>query len=230
MINYPFRLFLFSALLLFRSNGSAQEILSSKLLKTSGCCSSHDGVSNRCQSNGRVICNDGWLDSTCLCEEMNVSTEDDVESPSNISTSTTSGTNRRKRRFSGLLVGNLDYISELIAGEDSFGDASGFNMEINDSPKYLFKIRNSRQRLEVSILRPFRVQLDQIVSQTSSAVTVQGSKPITNQAVGEECQEIVNVEFRSINRVRPFVVVARSVDCLSARFEERWAGETKKKR
>lgn len=33
---------------------------------TSGCCSSHGGVDcSRAQSNGRVICNDGWTGSSC---------------------------------------------------------------------------------------------------------------------------------------------------------------------
>lgn len=33
---------------------------------TSGCCSSHGGVDcSRDQSNGRVICNDGWTGSSC---------------------------------------------------------------------------------------------------------------------------------------------------------------------
>jgi len=38
----------------------------------SGCCSSHDGVCCECgaQSNGKVICNDGWRGSSCYYSEM----------------------------------------------------------------------------------------------------------------------------------------------------------------
>ena len=37
----------------------------------SGCCSSHGGVDcSRKQSNGKVICNDGWTGSSCYYNEM----------------------------------------------------------------------------------------------------------------------------------------------------------------
>ena len=38
----------------------------------SGCCSSHGGVCCNCgaQSNGKVICNDGWRGSSCLYSGM----------------------------------------------------------------------------------------------------------------------------------------------------------------
>ena len=37
----------------------------------SGCCSSHGGVDcSRKQSNGKVICNDGWTGSSCYYSEM----------------------------------------------------------------------------------------------------------------------------------------------------------------
>ena len=38
----------------------------------SGCCSGHDGVCCECgaQASGKVICNDGWLGSSCLYSEM----------------------------------------------------------------------------------------------------------------------------------------------------------------
>lgn len=38
----------------------------------SGCCSSHGGVNCSAgpQSNGKVICNDGWRGSSCLYSEM----------------------------------------------------------------------------------------------------------------------------------------------------------------
>lgn len=38
---------------------------------TSGCCSSHGGVDcSRIQSDGTVVCNDGWLGSTCSYNSM----------------------------------------------------------------------------------------------------------------------------------------------------------------
>ena len=42
------------------------------ILAKSGCCSSHDGVNCSAgpQSNGKVICNDGWRGSSCLYSEM----------------------------------------------------------------------------------------------------------------------------------------------------------------
>ena len=42
------------------------------ILAKSGCCSSHGGVncSAGSQSNGHVICYDGWLGSSCLYSEM----------------------------------------------------------------------------------------------------------------------------------------------------------------
>lgn len=42
------------------------------LYSKSGCCSSHGGVdcSAGPQSNGHVICNDGWRSSSCLYSEM----------------------------------------------------------------------------------------------------------------------------------------------------------------
>lgn len=37
----------------------------------SGCCSSHGGVDcSRKQSNGKVVCNDGWTGSSCYYSEM----------------------------------------------------------------------------------------------------------------------------------------------------------------
>jgi len=42
------------------------------IIAKSGCCSSHDGVNCSAgpQSNGKVICNDGWRGSSCLYSEM----------------------------------------------------------------------------------------------------------------------------------------------------------------
>jgi len=44
----------------------------SSVLARSGCCSSHGGVCCECgsQSNGKVICNDGWTGSSCYYSEM----------------------------------------------------------------------------------------------------------------------------------------------------------------
>ncbi len=44
----------------------------SSVSAVSGCCSSHGGVSCVAgpQSNGKVICNDGWLGSSCYYSEM----------------------------------------------------------------------------------------------------------------------------------------------------------------
>lgn len=40
---------------------------------TSGCCSHHGGVNcNKIQSNGNVVCNDGWLGSTCSYDSMDM--------------------------------------------------------------------------------------------------------------------------------------------------------------
>lgn len=47
-------------------------LFSTPILAKSGCCSSHDGVCCGCgaQANGRVICNDGWTESSCYYSEM----------------------------------------------------------------------------------------------------------------------------------------------------------------
>lgn len=51
----------------FVAPASADFSLESVLSKHSGCCSSHGGLSNSCQANGRAVCNDGWLGSSCAC-------------------------------------------------------------------------------------------------------------------------------------------------------------------
>lgn len=35
-----------------------------------GCCSHHSGESGRCTKEGRSICNDGTVSSSCLCENI----------------------------------------------------------------------------------------------------------------------------------------------------------------
>ena len=47
-------------------------LISSPILARSGCCSHHGGVCCECgaQSNGKVICNDGWRGSSCYYSEM----------------------------------------------------------------------------------------------------------------------------------------------------------------
>jgi len=41
------------------------------VLSASGCCSHHGGVDcSRVQTNGRVVCNDGWLGSSCSYSSM----------------------------------------------------------------------------------------------------------------------------------------------------------------
>jgi len=57
----------FLLLCIVTSSASADSFLESLVSKHSGCCSSHGGLSNRCQSDGRAVCNDGWLGSSCAC-------------------------------------------------------------------------------------------------------------------------------------------------------------------
>lgn len=216
------------ALLFQVSNAAAQEVLTDTFTKESGCCSSHGRVSNHCQDDGRVICNDGWRESSCFCEEMSDSIDQTPEAPSVNSDSGTTENDRRSRDFSGLFRSKLDYITELIGDESTFGSSSNFENLPNADQKYLFKIRNFKRNPKVIILRPFKVQLDQVIQQTRSGFTIQGIKLITNLDVGEQCQEIVQAEFNSINRTRPNVVVTRFIDCLSGKFKKRWGGELKR--
>lgn len=37
-----------------------------------GCCSHHDGISNRCASNGKILCNDGTASPSCSCSSCGV--------------------------------------------------------------------------------------------------------------------------------------------------------------
>ncbi|GAJ17295.1 unnamed protein product, partial [marine sediment metagenome] len=57
-------LFLLSLLLIVFFLGSIEAV--------SGCCSHHDGVCCECgaQSDGKVICNDGWTESSCYYNKM----------------------------------------------------------------------------------------------------------------------------------------------------------------
>lgn len=42
-------------------------VIPTTVIATSGCCSSHGGVDcSLQQSNGKVVCNDGWTGSSCL--------------------------------------------------------------------------------------------------------------------------------------------------------------------
>ena len=73
MINYKI---IFVLLLLFPFSVSA----------ASGCCSHHGGVDcSKIQSNGKVVCNDGWTGSSCSysgmvkCQGYSPSTDDSEE-------------------------------------------------------------------------------------------------------------------------------------------------------
>ncbi len=54
----------------------------------SGCCSGHGGVNCSVgpQSNGHVICNDGWTGSSCLYSEMVMCGGSSTSSTTNINT------------------------------------------------------------------------------------------------------------------------------------------------
>lgn len=60
------KLFLLPAILF------ASLVLTTSVFATSGCCSGHGGVNcgAGAQSNGRVICNDGWTGSSCSYSSM----------------------------------------------------------------------------------------------------------------------------------------------------------------
>lgn len=217
------------SLLFMASRVAAQEILAGSFTRSFGCCSDHNRVSTVPQIDRRLSHTNAWKEGSCLCDGMNSSGEREAGTISLISDLSSPRSIPRVRNFHGLLVGELDYITELIGEAGDFGDPSSFGLQLNVPSRYVFKVRHSRRRLKVSILRPFEVQLDQILYRSWSAFTVQGVKLITNQVVGEECQETVKVKVESINRVRPSVTVARSIDCLSARFRNRWSGELRKR-
>lgn len=51
---------------------------------SSGCCSHHGGVDcSRKQANGRVICNDGWMGSSCYYSSMSKCIGYDIENDNN---------------------------------------------------------------------------------------------------------------------------------------------------
>lgn len=191
--------------------GNAQGQPLDRLIKTSGCCSSHGGVSNQCQSNGKVVCNDGWRGSSCSCEDSDSSSSGNGK-----------GTTSRPKLL-GIVDGTFTYQQSLL------GDPAEFGIDTSLS-RFRFKIRNVRGKLRVSMIQPVPLSLTESLEVLRSAFSSEGTQVLVNSLRGESCLETYLAEFTSVTRTAADVVITHSIDCPSGEGVFVWSGQVRRKK